>query len=150
MAERGVGGDFETADDSEMPTAEQAGSNGKRSQERTQSSSYYASYTASNKGDSSPGERIIKIWTEKAAGWRFVPAKYIDDQIFKGDPGYGSDEAWTDYKKHGWFIHDDRFEVDDPDKDKSSGYTWAEHSSSKDNASHKTSSSKKKKKEEKT
>ena len=74
-------------------------------------------------------------------------AKYIETQISKGAPGYGDVRAWTPYKKFsGWITHDEDFEVEDPEKDKSSGYTWAERSSNKDDAS---TSSREKKKDEK-
>ena len=59
------------AEDSEMPAAGAAASSGNRSHERP---------NASNKGGSSPDDEIIKIWSEKADGWRFVFAKYIDEQ----------------------------------------------------------------------
>ena len=69
----------------------------------------------SNKGDRSPDkDEIVRIWSEKAGEWRFVLAKYIDDQIAKGYPGADDERAWTTYKKRGWFIHDDGFELDDP------------------------------------
>ena len=122
------------AEDSEMPAARAAASSGKRSQER---------FNASKKGDGSPEDEIVKVWSQKATGWRSVFAKYVDVQIAKGEPGYGDEKAWTSYRKQGWFKHEEGFEfdVEDPDKDKSSSYTWAEYSSNKDNAS--TSSRKK-------
>ena len=88
MEERGVGGDSSPVDGSKMPAdgASAAASNGKSSQERTSGSSYYERANASNKGDSSPGEEIVKVWSEKAAGWRFVFAKYIETQISKAHP----------------------------------------------------------------
>ena len=95
MEERGVGGDSSPVDDSEMPAAgaSAAASNGRSAQERTSGSSFYDRPNASNKSDSSPNEEIIKIWSQKAAGWRSVFAKYVDVQIAKGEPGYGDVKA---------------------------------------------------------
>ena len=85
MEERGVGGDSNPVEDSEMPAAGEnaAASNGRSAQERTSGSSYYERANASNKGDISPGYEIVKVWSEKAAGWRFVFAKYIETQLKK-------------------------------------------------------------------
>ena len=155
MEERGVGGDSNPCEDSEMPAAGEnaAASNGRSAQERTSSSSYYNRPNASNKDDSSPDEEIIKIWSQKAAGWRFVTAKYIETQIDKGEASFEDERAWTSYKRFsGWIKHEERFEVEDPEKDKRS-WTWADRSSTsnkdssnKDDAS--TSSKKKDKKAE--
>ena len=102
MEERGVGGDSNPVEGSEMPAAgaSAAASDGKTSQERTSGSTYYDRPKASNKGDSSPGEELVKILSEKAARWRIVPAKYTGEQIARGNPGYGDDRAWTEYKRH--------------------------------------------------
>ena len=100
MEERGVGGDS-PVDGSEMPAsgASASASNGRFSRERISGSSFYDKPSASNKSDSSPNEEIIKIWSQKAAGWRFVTAKYIETQKEKGEPGYDDERAWATYKK---------------------------------------------------
>ena len=131
MEERGY--QWETVDDSKMPadSASPAASNGKSSQERK---------NASNKGDSSPNEEIVKVWSQKAAGWRFVTAKYIQDQRKRGEPSYWDERAWVPHGEFsGWFKHEEKCEVDDPEKDRTS-WTWADRSSK--DSSHKESSHK--------
>ena len=117
MEERGV------SNYSEMPSAEvddveQAGGDGPTQENPSYHNGYFASNTgagasetnrspqggqpASNTGDrSSEMGRVIKVWSHQAAGWRFVYAKYIDDQIPKGRPGHDDEWAWTDYKDQG-------------------------------------------------
>ena len=107
-----------------------------------ESSSYYRGKKfARNEDDRSSeyrspdmGEKI-RIWSHKADNWRYVHAKYIDDQIPKGTPGQDDERAWTDYKDQRWFHHDERNEVPGPDKEgtsDSSSYVWADYNQSKE------------------
>ena len=103
MEERGAGGDSNPVDSSERPAAgaSASASTGKSSQERTSSSSYYdrKKPNASNNSDGSHNEEIVKVWSQKAAGWRCVTAKYIETQIEKGEASYHDERAWVMYKK---------------------------------------------------
>ena len=49
-------------------------------------SSHGTASQESNKGDSSPDEHIVKIWSVKAGYWRYVSANYIDNQVRKRLP----------------------------------------------------------------
>ena len=86
-------------------------------------------FVRNNRSDdrSSGSDKVIKVWSEKAADWRSVYAKYIEEQMEWGTPGYGEERAWTSYKKFGWYHHEEQYEIDDPDGT-SGSYTWANHS----------------------